>query len=249
MAAAERELEDAAQALARREPAESRYAAALERFLALGGGDFEARARATCAELGLAVELDRPASVLSGGEAARAALASILLSRFDLLLLDEPTNDLDFDGLDRLERFLDGVRGRARRRVPRPRVPRPDGHAHRLDRARDGTHPRVGGRVQRLRAAAERGAGRRLRALRGGRGAAAHARGAAQPAADGSAREGRLAREGDRRRRPAGDACALDEGAPGRAPARAGTSCRRSRSSPGSSGSRSAARSARATAC
>jgi ATPase subunit of ABC transporter with duplicated ATPase domains len=107
VAAAERELEDAAQALARREPAEGRYAAALERFLALGGGDFEARARTTCAELGLAIELERLSSVLSGGEAARAALASILLSRFDLLLLDEPTNDLDFDGLDRLERFLD----------------------------------------------------------------------------------------------------------------------------------------------
>ena len=29
-----------------------------------------------------------------------------LLSRFDVLLLDEPTNDLDFDGLERLERFV-----------------------------------------------------------------------------------------------------------------------------------------------
>ncbi len=43
---------------------------------------------------------------LSGGERARVALASILLSRFDVLLLDEPTNDLDFAGLARLERFL-----------------------------------------------------------------------------------------------------------------------------------------------
>ena len=48
---------------------------------------------------------------LSGGEAARAGLAAILLSRFDVLLLDEPTNDLDFDGLDRLERFVDGFAG------------------------------------------------------------------------------------------------------------------------------------------
>ena len=39
------------------------------------------------------------------------ALAAILLSRFDLLLLDEPTNDLDFDGLERLERFLAGFDG------------------------------------------------------------------------------------------------------------------------------------------
>ena len=87
------------------------YAAALERFLALGGADLEARARATCAELGLSVSLEQETTTLSGGEAARAGLAAILLSRFDVLLLDEPTNDLDFDGLDRLERFLDGFAG------------------------------------------------------------------------------------------------------------------------------------------
>src|SRR5207237_892388 len=108
---AERELHAAASALVRDPELEDRYAAALERFLSLGGGDFEARARATCAQLGLSVELTRPAEALSGGEAARAALAAILLSRFDLLLLDEPTNDLDFNGLDRLERFLHGYRG------------------------------------------------------------------------------------------------------------------------------------------
>jgi len=87
------------------------YAAALERFLALGGGDLEARARTVCAELGLPVSLEQETATLSGGEAARAALAAILLSRFDLLLLDEPTNDLDFDGLERLERFVDGFEG------------------------------------------------------------------------------------------------------------------------------------------
>jgi ATPase subunit of ABC transporter with duplicated ATPase domains len=87
------------------------YAAALERFLALGGADLEPRARSTCAELGLSVSLDQQTSTLSGGEAARAGLAAILLSRFDILLLDEPTNDLDFDGLDRLERFVDGFGG------------------------------------------------------------------------------------------------------------------------------------------
>lgn len=47
---------------------------------------------------------------LSGGQAARAGLASVLLSRFDILLLDEPTNDLDLDGLARLEQFVTGVR-------------------------------------------------------------------------------------------------------------------------------------------
>jgi ATPase subunit of ABC transporter with duplicated ATPase domains len=47
---------------------------------------------------------------LSGGQAARAGLASLLLSRYDVFLLDEPTNDLDLDGLDRLERFVQGLR-------------------------------------------------------------------------------------------------------------------------------------------
>ncbi len=43
---------------------------------------------------------------LSGGEAARTVLAPILRESYDLLLLDEPTNDLDFAGLEWLERFL-----------------------------------------------------------------------------------------------------------------------------------------------
>jgi ATPase subunit of ABC transporter with duplicated ATPase domains len=109
--AAEAELQAGAEALARRATAADRYSQALERFLSLGGGDFQPRARAICAELGLSVDLERPSTELSGGEAARAALAAILLSRFDLLLLDEPTNDLDFDGLERLERFLDAYHG------------------------------------------------------------------------------------------------------------------------------------------
>jgi ATPase subunit of ABC transporter with duplicated ATPase domains len=111
VAAGERELEDAASALAEGNDAADRYSLALDRFIALGGGDFEARAGAVVAELGLLVPLDRPTTALSGGEAARIALAAILLSRFDVLLLDEPTNDLDFDGLDRLERFLAGRDG------------------------------------------------------------------------------------------------------------------------------------------
>ena len=82
------------------------------------------------------VALDRPVEQLSGGEAARLALAAILLSRYDVLLLDEPTNDLDFDGLERLERFVATHRVGPRRRLARPRVPRPDGDAHRRDRGR-----------------------------------------------------------------------------------------------------------------
>ena len=54
-----------------------------------------------------------PMTALSGGQAARAGLAALLLSRYDVLLLDEPTNDLDLDGLDRLERFVAGLRAPA----------------------------------------------------------------------------------------------------------------------------------------
>ncbi|MEN3341171.1 MAG: hypothetical protein V7644_575 [Actinomycetota bacterium] len=87
------------------------YHDALEEFLARGGGDLHARAAAILGELGLDAPLERPLAGLSGGEAARVALASILLSRFDVLLLDEPTNDLDFAGLARLESFLGGYEG------------------------------------------------------------------------------------------------------------------------------------------
>jgi len=64
------------------------------------------RLEAACREVAVDVGLDRRLDGLSGGEAARAALASIVLARHDLLLLDEPTNDLDFAGLDVLERFV-----------------------------------------------------------------------------------------------------------------------------------------------
>lgn len=90
--------------------ADDAYAASLERWLALGGADLEERAEETAAALGLTVGLDQPMTSLSGGQAARASLASLLLSRYDVFLLDEPTNDLDLDGLERLERFVSGLR-------------------------------------------------------------------------------------------------------------------------------------------
>lgn len=90
--------------------ADDAYADTLERWLGLGGADLEERAEQVAAELGLAVDLDHPMTGLSGGQAARAGLASLLLSRYDIFLLDEPTNDLDLAGLDRLEQFVTGLR-------------------------------------------------------------------------------------------------------------------------------------------
>jgi len=90
--------------------ADDAYAVGLERWIALGGADFDERASQVTAGLGLAVDLDRPMTALSGGQAARAGLASLLLSRYDIFLLDEPTNDLDLDGLERLEAFVTGLR-------------------------------------------------------------------------------------------------------------------------------------------
>ncbi len=49
---------------------------------------------------------DLSSSGTSGGEAARARLAAFLRRTLDAFLLDEPTNDLDFSGLDWLERSI-----------------------------------------------------------------------------------------------------------------------------------------------
>jgi len=108
VAAATIEMEAATQAMADAAPgSDDRYSDALDRWLGLGGPDLDARIGVTLADLGLAGSVvDQPTATLSGGQAARVSLAATLLARFDVFLLDEPTNDLDFAGLDRLERFL-----------------------------------------------------------------------------------------------------------------------------------------------
>ena len=107
--AAEREMDALAARLDGEPELSHAYTDALERYLLLGGEDFDARAGAVLGDVGLGRRADRELASLSGGEAARAALAAILLARFDVFLLDEPTNNLDFAGLDRLERFFDGL--------------------------------------------------------------------------------------------------------------------------------------------
>ncbi|MFR9731747.1 ABC-F family ATP-binding cassette domain-containing protein [Saccharopolyspora sp. MS10] len=111
VATAQRELDAATEALTEERPgADDAYSFALDRWLALGGADLAERAEGVVADLGLDVALDQPMTSLSGGQAARAGMASLLLSRYDVFLLDEPTNDLDLEGLERLERFVAELR-------------------------------------------------------------------------------------------------------------------------------------------
>lgn len=51
-------------------------------------------------------DLEKPISILSGGERARLCLAGICLGRYDALVLDEPTNHLDFDTVEALGEAL-----------------------------------------------------------------------------------------------------------------------------------------------
>ena len=91
--------------------ADDAYSVAFDRWMASGAADLDDRMGAVLADLGLDVGPSALMTSLSGGQAARVALAALLLSRFDVALLDEPTNDLDLDGLARLEAFVQGLRG------------------------------------------------------------------------------------------------------------------------------------------
>lgn len=78
-----------------------------ERFLMLGGENYEAQMERTLTGLGFTqADFCRPTSEFSGGWRMRIELAKILLQRPDVLLLDEPTNHLDIDSIQWLEQFL-----------------------------------------------------------------------------------------------------------------------------------------------
>ena len=109
--AAQSELDHQADLLASGDPdAGDGYSDALDAWLSLGGADFDERLEAVVREIGLDVDLDLEMTALSGGQAARVGLAALLLSRYDAYLLDEPTNDLDSEGLELLEEFVENAK-------------------------------------------------------------------------------------------------------------------------------------------
>ncbi|MBO4985838.1 MAG: ABC-F family ATP-binding cassette domain-containing protein [Bacteroides sp.] len=78
-----------------------------ERFLMMGGTNYQAELERTLQGLGFSrADFDRPTSEFSGGWRMRIELAKLLLRRPDVLLLDEPTNHLDIESIQWLEQFL-----------------------------------------------------------------------------------------------------------------------------------------------
>ena len=110
--AATRAMEDAAAELGGgAKGADDAYALALDHWMASGAVDLEDRLPSVLADVAGGIDPASLTAALSGGQLARVALAALLLSRFDVVLLDEPTNDLDLAGLERLEQFIQNLRG------------------------------------------------------------------------------------------------------------------------------------------
>jgi ATP-binding cassette subfamily F protein 3 len=80
---------------------------ARERYMQLGGGDIEPKAKRILSGLSFREkDFDRPAREMSGGWVMRAHLARLLTAEPDLLILDEPTNHLDLESLQWFQDYL-----------------------------------------------------------------------------------------------------------------------------------------------
>jgi ATP-binding cassette, subfamily F, member 3 len=79
----------------------------LEEYASLGGDGYPARVRSLLLGLGLPEgDLEKPLSVLSGGQKKLVGLARLLLLSPSVLLLDEPDNHLDLPGKAYLEKLI-----------------------------------------------------------------------------------------------------------------------------------------------
>ena len=84
----------------------------LEAFSDMNGYGYKSEAKGVLKGLGFSDEdMDKPISILSGGEKTRVLLGKLLLKKPTLLLLDEPTNHLDSEAIEWLEVFLKQYKG------------------------------------------------------------------------------------------------------------------------------------------
>jgi hypothetical protein len=150
------ELDAATAALAAGDAgSDDRYAHALDRWLALGGADLDARIGPVWAELGLPERvLDQVMSTLSGGEAARVGSGRIV-ARTLRRVPARRAHQRPRPRRPRPARALGGAAERTDRdREPRPRVPAPHRHPRRRARRVHAPDHRVRRRVGRVRARA-----------------------------------------------------------------------------------------------
>lgn len=88
------------------------YSHKLELFSEMNGYGYKSEAKGVLKGLGFTDnDMDKPISILSGGEKTRVLLGKLLLKKPTLLLLDEPTNHLDSEAIEWLEFFLKQYKG------------------------------------------------------------------------------------------------------------------------------------------
>ncbi|RDY23246.1 ATP-binding cassette domain-containing protein [Romboutsia maritimum] len=88
------------------------YSHKLELFSDMNGYGYKSEAKGILKGLGFNDnDMDKPISILSGGEKTRILLGKLLLKKPNLLLLDEPTNHLDSEAIEWLEFFLKQYKG------------------------------------------------------------------------------------------------------------------------------------------
>ena len=88
------------------------YSNKLEEFSDMNGYGYKSEAKGVLKGLGFSDEdMNKPISILSGGEKTRVLLGKLLLKKPTLLLLDEPTNHLDSEAIEWLEIFLKQYKG------------------------------------------------------------------------------------------------------------------------------------------
>ncbi|WP_330163497.1 ABC-F family ATP-binding cassette domain-containing protein [Paenibacillus woosongensis] len=84
-----------------------RYGLIYERYMQLGGYDWEVKAEKRLGQMNLPPELwNLPFDRLSGGQKTRAQLAALMVREPKFVLLDEPTNHLDTQSLNDLEEWV-----------------------------------------------------------------------------------------------------------------------------------------------